>query len=75
MNDPKHTIGKAISKLRLDLGLSQEALAERAAIHRTYVSQIERGVKSPTVSILIKIAKALETKPSCLLRMIEDKFD
>ena len=64
--------GKAICALRVDHGLSQEELAERAGIHRTYVSQLERGIKSPTLAVLTKIAKALGTKPSRLLRLIED---
>ena len=70
-----NAIGKAISKLRLDLGLSQEELADRAGIHRTYVSQLERGIKSPTLVVLMKVAKALGTRPSRLLRSVEDELD
>lgn len=75
MNKVNSAIGKAISKLRLEAGLSQEELAERAGIHRTYVSQLERGIKSPTLAVLIKVAKALDTRASRLLRSVEDGLD
>lgn len=75
MRNVNDAIGKAISKLRLGLGLSQEELAERAGIHRTYVSQLERGIKSPTLAVLMKIAKALGTRSSRLLRSVEDELD
>ena len=69
------TVGRAICMLRADSGLSQEELAERAGIHRTYVSQLERGIKSPTLAVLMKVAKALGTRPSRLLRLVEDELD
>ena len=47
--------------MRKEQGLSQEELADRAGVHRTYVSQIERGVKNATFVSLDKIAQALET--------------
>lgn len=39
--------------------MSQEDLADRAGVHRTYISGVERGVRNPTVSVLEKIARAL----------------
>jgi len=66
------TLGKIISDLRKSAGISQEELADRASIHRTYVSQLERGLKSPTIAILVKLAKALDTTPSKIMRMLED---
>lgn len=75
MTSVNDALGRAISKLRQNLRLSQEELANRAGIHRTYVSQLERGIKSPTLAVLIKLARALETKPSRLLRSIEDELD
>lgn len=53
--------------------LSQEELAFRVGIHRTYVSQLERGVKSPSLSILFKICAALEINPSKLVSRIHQK--
>ncbi|MEH2608807.1 helix-turn-helix domain-containing protein [Bradyrhizobium sp. AZCC 1693] len=67
-------LGKVISSLRQAAGLSQEELAERASIHRTYVSQIERGLKSPTIAILLKLSKALKTTPSKVMQLFEDEI-
>ncbi|MCA6105394.1 helix-turn-helix transcriptional regulator [Bradyrhizobium sp. WSM 4400] len=63
--------GKIIAGLRLSARLSQEELADRATIHRTYVSQIERGLKSPTIVMLFRLAKALDTTPSKILQQLE----
>ena len=68
-------LGKIISTMRQSKGLSQEELADVAGIHRTYVSQLERGLKSPTVVVLVRIARALGSKPSKILRALEDETD
>ena len=39
--------------------MSQEELAQEASLHRTYISQIERGLKSPSINSLVKLSKAL----------------
>lgn len=59
--------GHRLKTLRESAGLSQEVLAERAHIHRTYVSQIERGLKSPSLRILRGIAEALGVTVSNLV--------
>ncbi|MDD3925819.1 MAG: helix-turn-helix transcriptional regulator [bacterium] len=51
--------GKRIREERLKLGISQEELAERAGLHRTYIGMIERGEKNITLRNIEKIAKAL----------------
>jgi transcriptional regulator with XRE-family HTH domain len=71
VNNPNKAFGKVIAGLRKDALLSQEELAERACIHRTYVSQIERGLKSPTLVLLFRLAHALNTKPSQILMRLE----
>ena len=53
--------------LRGEIGLSQDELAHRAGLHRTYVSGVERGVRNPTVTVLDKLAKALGVSLSTLL--------
>lgn len=72
---PKYNeaLGAAIARLREAEGISQEELAERANIHRTYVSQLERGLKSPTLSILQRIAVALDVRASRIVRLAEDE--
>jgi len=49
------------------LGISQEELAFRSGLHRTYVSGVERGIRNPTVVIVERLAKALKVEPSALL--------
>ena len=43
--------------------ISQEELAERAGLHRTYISQLERGLKSPTLDVIVALATALRVPP------------
>ena len=68
-------LGREIKKAREVLQKSQEALAFEAGIHRTYVSLIERGKKSPTLAVIVRLAKALGIKPSELLRRVEVEFE
>ncbi len=63
--------GLVISDLRRNAGLSQEALADKAGVHRTYISQLERGLKSPTLAVLMKLAAALEVRPSKIILLLE----
>ena len=56
---------------REELRLSQEALGYKAKVHRTYVSDVERGARNPTVKVIWKLADALETQPSVLLGIAE----
>ena len=56
-----------IRRLRNDLELSQEELAHKAKLHRTYVGMIERCERNLSVDNIEKIAKALEVEPHQLL--------
>lgn len=67
----KTTIGSTIARLRDDKNLSQEALANLCGVHRTYISQLERGLKNPTLNVLQKIAKALDIPLSGLIERYE----
>ncbi len=49
----------SVRKLRSGLGISQEELAERADLHRTYIAGIERGARNPTLLTIKKLAKGL----------------
>lgn len=51
--------------------ISQEALALSADVDRTFVSQIERGVRQPTLTTMFKLASALDVQPSVLLARVE----
>ena len=63
--------GAAVRLRREELGLSQEGLGYKAQVHRTYVSDIERGARNPTVKVIWKLAVALDTKPSSLFAIVE----
>ncbi|WP_448218390.1 helix-turn-helix domain-containing protein [Endozoicomonas sp. 2B-B] len=57
----------ALRESRKAAGLSQEKLAEKASVDRTYISLLERGLRQPTLSTLIHLADALDLTPSLLL--------
>jgi len=61
-----------LKDIRLKNGISQEELAARAGLHRTYISQVERGLKSPSLRSLALIADALDTKLSLIFRKLEN---
>jgi len=65
--DIKVKVGQNIKRLRNNKGLSQEQFAFEADLHRTYISDIERGNRNPTVTVLEKIANALDVRPGELL--------
>ncbi len=55
----RRLLGEAVRTTRKEAGFSQEKLAEKAGLSTVFISRIERGVESPTVDNLVKIAKAL----------------
>jgi transcriptional regulator with XRE-family HTH domain len=65
-------LGRVLAEQRRRVGLSQEALAYRCKLHPTYISQLERGLKSPTIRVLITLSAALDVRPSDLLRAAEE---
>lgn len=65
--DVRRRVGANMRRAREAMGVSQEELADRAGVHRTYISGVERGVRNPTVTVLEKIAKALKVKTAVLL--------
>jgi len=59
---PEHAaLGEAVRRLRLEAGLSQEQLAERVGTDLTQIGGIERGVRNPSYTTLVRLAVALET--------------
>jgi transcriptional regulator with XRE-family HTH domain len=62
------TLGLNVRRYRKTRGLSQEALADAVDLAVTYVGQIERGLRNPTLDVVERLAKALNVKPLDLLQ-------
>lgn len=65
--DIRKRLGANVRQLRLEKGLSQEEYAFEAGIHRTYVSDIERGFRNPPATVIEKLAKPFGIAPGRLL--------
>lgn len=64
--------GLALKRLRKQKGLSQEQLAAESDLHRTYISQLERGQKSPSLSTICRLAQTLAVAPHRLILLTEE---
>ena len=73
MKDVEKRFGKRVRELRLAKGLSQEELAYRAGVHRTYLGGIERGERNPALKNISAIAEALGVTLSELFTFKESK--
>ncbi|HEY4309404.1 MAG TPA: helix-turn-helix transcriptional regulator [Pirellulales bacterium] len=67
MNDLRSRFGANLRKVRVAKGFSQEALADRADLHRTYVSSVERGERNVTLETIEKLAVALSVSMAKLM--------
>ena len=67
MSDIRKKFGDKIRELRKQKGFSQERLAFKSGLHRTYISDIERGSRNVSLKNIEKIAKALGVSPKSLL--------
>lgn len=65
--DVRSRLARNLRRLREAKGWSQEDYADRADIHRTYVSDIERGQRNPTITVVEKLAKPFDLKAGDLL--------
>ena len=59
--------GEGIRRLRAERGWTQEDLADAASLTATYVGQVERGDKVPSLTVVLKLARGLRVSPSELL--------
>lgn len=66
---------KVLKVLRLEKNLSQETFAFEVGIHRTYVSQLERGLKSPSLKTIQKISQVLGISLSELMILVEAEIN
>ena len=66
-----HHFGLALQQMRHTAGLSQEVLAERAGIDRSYTSLLEQGKRQPSIKILFQLADALNVPVSDFIQILE----
>jgi transcriptional regulator with XRE-family HTH domain len=71
VHDINKIFGKKVAEMRKNQNLSQEELADRCGVHRTYIGSIERGEKSPTLNTIEKIANGLNTD---IFRLFSDYY-
>ena len=64
----KENIGRRIKEARTKCGLTQEQLAEKVDITIVYLSELERGIKLPSLTVFVSIAEALHVSTDALLR-------
>jgi transcriptional regulator with XRE-family HTH domain len=74
VTNPETAFGLVVKEARLLQGVSQQELSFRAEIHWSYVSQLERGIKSPSLGVVFRIASALGMPASSLLLTVEQRL-
>ncbi len=72
--DPIKVFGLIVKELRKERKISQERLADEAAIDRTFLSQLETGRKQPSLLTILRLAQALRVEASDLLQRVEAKL-
>lgn len=75
MQPIQQRFGEVLRRRREAAGLSQEALAADAGLHRNYVGLLERGKRIPSILVVEKLATALGTTMSSLLRSVEKQAE
>ena len=73
--DLERGFGLVVRERRVEAGMTQQRLADLALISRNYVSDVERGLKSPTLSTVQRLATALEVEPHVLVKAAERVHD
>lgn len=69
--DIRKRLAANLRRYRSDKGWSQEQFAFEAGIHRTYVSDLERAARNPSITILERLAKPLEVTASALIAELD----
>jgi transcriptional regulator with XRE-family HTH domain len=70
-NGTNKRFGRALRRRRRDLDLTQDDLADRSALHRSYISELERGMRNPSLQNIEKLAEALELSIVELFKIYE----
>jgi transcriptional regulator with XRE-family HTH domain len=65
--DMRRLLGRNVRNRRVEAGLTQEQLSERSGFSQQYISDMERGLRNPTIVSLYELAQALGTTPVVLI--------
>jgi transcriptional regulator with XRE-family HTH domain len=68
-------LGQELRKAREEAGLTQEQLAHKSGVDRSYISELEHDEKNPTVNRLFTLCKAIGIRPSKLIERVERQID
>lgn len=69
-----HAFGNTLKHLRKKKSWSQEELADRSGLDRTYISLLERGLRNPTLSTIFSLANCLDYQPNQLVKEVEKEL-
>jgi transcriptional regulator with XRE-family HTH domain len=72
--ESQQVFGKLIRELRHGSDISQEDLADRAGLHRTYISLLERGLRNPSLTVIQQLASALKVSMADLMAEFETRL-
>jgi transcriptional regulator with XRE-family HTH domain len=71
MEKPEIVFGRVLRQFRKDINFSQEKLSQESGLDRTYISLLERGLRQPTLTSLLKLAAALGVPTAVLVAEVE----
>ena len=72
---PNTVFGEQLRQLRKAAGLTQEELAFRVGLDRTYISLLERGIKSPTLNTFFRLCKVLNQQPAAVIAQVYERIE
>lgn len=75
MEKPEIVFGRILRQFRKDINFSQEKLSQESGLDRTYISLLERGLRQPTLTSLLKLAAALGVSTVNLVAAVEVKMN
>ena len=70
----KRAFGQVLKKIRTEKGMTQEKLGDESDCHSTYISQLERGVKQPSLATFFILSKCLDIKPDVMIKAVSKKM-
>jgi transcriptional regulator with XRE-family HTH domain len=73
--NPAMAFGRSLRAFRIQSKISQERLSQESGLDRSYISLLERGLRQPSLTTILQIAKALNTSAVNLISKVEELLD